>query len=105
MAPAPYQRPTPLGPLTIDAHGSYLIDWGDGTLPTWTGPYQEEGHAYPNGNISHTYDSTGMVTVTVREIWTATWRLGAATGALTALQTTATIAGYPVEQIQAVVTG
>jgi hypothetical protein len=105
LNPAPYQRPTPLGPLTISAHGSYLIDWGDSTSPTWTGPYGQEGRSYPNGNIFHTFDNAGRVTVTVQEVWTATWRLGAATGVLTALRTTATIAGLPVQQIQAVITG
>ena len=105
LAPAPYQQTTPLGPLTITARGSYLIDWGDGTLPTWAGPYRQEGRAYPNGNIFHTYDNTATLTVTVREVWTATWALGPATGALNTLQTTATIAAFPVEQLQAVITG
>jgi hypothetical protein len=104
LAPAPYQQPTPLGPLTITARGSYLIDWGDGTLPTWTGPYRQEGRAYPNGTIFHTYDNTGTLTVTVREVWTAAWALGPATGALNTLQTTATIAAFPVDQLQAVIT-
>jgi hypothetical protein len=105
VAPTRYQRTTPLGPLTITARGSYLIDWGDGTLPTWTGPYDYEGGPYPDGKIFHTYDNVGTVTVTVRELWTATWALGPAHGDLTALHTTATIAGFPVQQLQAVITG
>jgi hypothetical protein len=104
VAPARYQRPTPLGPLVITARGSYLVDWGDGTLPTWTGPYVQEGAPYPNGNIFHTYDNTGPVTVIVREVWMATWALGPAHGALNALQTTATIPAFPVSQLQAVIT-
>ena len=82
-----------------------MVDWGDGTLPAWTGPYDQEGHPYPNGNISHTYDNVGAVTVMVQEVWTASWRLGAASGNLTALHTTASIPGFPVRQIQAVLTG
>jgi hypothetical protein len=105
LAPAPYQRPTPLGPLIIDAHASYRVDWGDGTSPTWTGPYLHEGIAYPNGNIVHTFDDVGTVTVTVQEVWTATWRLGGAGGVLDALQTTGTIPGFVIRQIQAIVTG
>ncbi len=105
LAPAPYQRQTPLGPLSITAHGSYLIDWGDGTSPTWSGPYQQEGLPYPNGKVVHTYDNVGTVTVTVQEVWTATWRLGAATGKLTTLRTTATIPDFAVRQVQAVLTG
>jgi len=105
VEPARYVRPTPLGPLTIHAHGSYRVDWGDGSSPTWTGPYLREGVGYPNGTIFHTYDTTGEVTVTVQEVWTATWSLGAAVGTLEGLHTTAVIAGFPVEQIQAVSTG
>jgi hypothetical protein len=105
LAPAPYQRPTPLGALTITARGTYLIDWGDGSLPTWTGPFAQEGRPYPDGNIVHTYDNTGTATVTVQEVWTATWALGPAHGVLGALRTSATIAGFPVQQIQAVLTG
>jgi hypothetical protein len=105
LAPSPYQRQTPLGPLYITAHGGYLVDWGDGMAPTWAGPYEQEGRPYPNGNISHTYDNVGTVTVTIQEIWTATWRLGAANGQLMALRTTATIPDLQIKQIQSILTG
>jgi hypothetical protein len=105
VAPRQFQQQTPLGPLTISTHGSYLVDWGDGTTPTWTGPYGQEGRAYPNGTMLHTFDNAGTVTVTVQEVWTATWHLGTATGALNALRTTAAIAAFPIEQLQAVITG
>jgi hypothetical protein len=82
-----------------------MVDWGDGTVPAWTGPYEQEGRPYPNGTISHTYDNVGAVTVTVQEVWTATWRLGAAFGNLTALHTTSTIPDFPVRPVQAVLTG
>lgn len=105
LAPPAYQRQTPIGPLYITAHGQYLVDWGDGTVPTWAGPYEQEGHPYPDGNIAHTYDNVGIVTVTVEEVWTATWRLGAADGELTSLRTTATIHGFTIKQIQSILTG
>ena len=104
LTPAHYQRATPLGPLTITARGSYFVDWGDGTLPTWSGPYRQEGGPYPGGQVFHTYDFTGTVNVTVREVWTATWALGPAHGALSALHTTGTVPGFPVRQLQAVIT-
>ena len=104
LTPAHYQRATPLGPLTITARGSYFVDWGDGTLPTWTGPYRQEGGPYPGGQVFHTYDFTGTVNVTVREVWTATWALGPAHGALSTLHTTGTVPGFPVRQLQAVIT-
>jgi hypothetical protein len=105
LAPSPYQRQTPLGPLYIIAHGSYLVDWGDGTVPTWAGPYEMEGRPYPHGNIAHTYDNVGDVTVTVQEVWTASWRLGGANGQLTELRTTATIHDFTIKQIQSILTG
>jgi hypothetical protein len=105
LRPASYAQSTPLGPLTVTAIGQYLIDWGDGTAPVWCGPYAEEGRAYPNGNIAHTYDITGRYTVTVVEIWTARWQLGGASGILTGLRTQATIPAFRVGQLQAVITG
>jgi hypothetical protein len=105
LAPAPYRRVTPLGPLTITVNGTYFVDWGDGTAPIWTGPYRQQGQSYPDGMIVHTYDNATSLTVSVREAWTARWHLGAAAGVLTTLQTGATISNFPVRQIQAVVTG
>jgi hypothetical protein len=105
LHPAPYTEPTPLGVLTITAVGSYRVDWGDGTTPTWAGPYDVEGVAWPNGIIEHTYDIAGTYDVTVEENWTATWRIGALHGVLGDLHTQGTIPGYKVEQLQAVITG
>lgn len=104
VAPAPYEFNTPLGPLTITATGSYEVDWGDGNPAGFTGPYPFEGQPYPNGQITHTYDDVGTYTVTVHEEWTATWVLGGARGTLRGLETAATIPGFDVEQLQAVVT-
>jgi hypothetical protein len=101
--PAPWTRETPYGLLTIKAHGSYTVEWGDGT-PT-TGPYDNPGGSYPAGDITHTYDDVGTVTITVREDWTATWTIGDIHGDLGGLHTTGTLPGFPVRQIQAVVTG
>jgi hypothetical protein len=88
----------------IRATGSYVVDWGDGTAPLWDGPFQAEGRPYPNGNIAHTYDNVGTVTITLRERWTATWSLGPVTGVLGGLATVATIPAFPVQQLQAVIT-
>ena len=104
LDPAPYDASTPLGPLTIVANATYSVDWGDGSSPIWTGPYAQEGRAYPDGNITHTYDNVGAVTITVIENWTASWRLGPDHGVLPGLQTRATIPDLPVRQLQAVIT-
>ena len=101
LAPNVYQTTTILGPLSVTAHGSYTVHWGDGAT---SGPYNSEGRPYPNGNISHTYDNVGTVTVTVDESWTATWSLGGAGGTLTRLQTEGTIHNFLIRQIQAVIT-
>lgn len=104
VAPAPYRFATPLGPLIIVAHGAYLVDWGDVHDPGWSGPYPYEGEPYPNGTISHTYDWTGTVTITVREVWTATWRLGPWSGDLSGLATAGAVHGYRVYQLQSIIT-
>ena len=103
-APATYTDDTPLGPLAIQATGTYMIDWGDPAAAGWTGPYRTEGRPYPNGNIEHVYDNVGTVTVTVQENWTAIWHLAGDTGALGGLGTTATISGFNVQQLQAIIT-
>ncbi|MGI8493190.1 MAG: hypothetical protein ACR2KC_06830 [Acidimicrobiales bacterium] len=105
LNPAAWSENTPLGPLKITAHGYYQIDWGDPLQPGFTGPYAFEGAAYPAGTIVHTYDNVGTVTVRVREIWNATWTLGAAGGTLQSLGTQATIPGFVVRQVQAVIVG
>ena len=103
-APATYTYQTPLGPLTINATGTYDVNWGDVYQPGWQGPYAAEGQPWPNGQITHTYDYVGTYTVTVREQWTATWKLAGATGTLTGLQTTATVPNFRAVQYQAVIT-
>jgi len=104
VAPAPYVFATPLGPLRIQASGAYFVEWDDPRTPGWAGPFPFEGEPWPNGRIAHTYDDVGAATIVVRETWTATWQLGTATGTLSALATTATIANYPIHQEQAVIT-
>jgi hypothetical protein len=101
--PAPWTRQTPYGLLTITAHGTYYVEWGDGT-PT-SGPYGNAGGPYPSGDITHTYDNVGTVTIRVVEDWTATWTIGALQGTLGGLHTTGTMADFEVKQIQSVVTG
>lgn len=99
--PPSWTNATPLGPLTVTAHGTYRVDWGDGST---TGPFSAEGQPYPQGSIVHTYDVAGTATVTVTEQWTATWTLGAAGGALQQLQTQAAIPDLRIQQLQAVLT-
>lgn len=104
LHPAPWTAATPLGPLTITASGTYFVDWGD-PVGTWSGPFTREGAPWPDGTITHVYDFVGNYTVTIRQLWTATWALGNQHGSLTQLLTQATIAGFPVEQVQAVIVG
>lgn len=107
--PAPFTEHTPLGALTIRASGAYTVDWGDrdqntGTPSRPAGPYPFEGRPYPDGRITHVYDVAGTYTITVTETWAATWSLAGAQGTLAGLRTTATIAGFRAEQLQAVLT-
>ncbi len=101
-APASTNNATPIGQLNITPIGTYWVNWGDGG--GWSGPYPHEGLPWPNGTISHTYDTVGTATVTVRETWTATWSLGPANGTLSGLTTTATIPNLPIRQLQTVLT-
>ena len=95
-----YERGTVFGPLTIEARGSYTVDWGDGTT---TGPHSFEGGAWPDGKITHQYIKVGTYNVVVTEKWTANWSLDGESGTLRTLQTTGRIDNFPVEQIQAVI--
>ena len=95
----PYERPTPLGTLTLEARGRFTVDWGDGTT---TGPHADAGGPWPDGHISHVYEHRGTVTVTVTEAWEATWHLAGQSGSLTGLRTEAVIADFPVRELQAV---
>jgi hypothetical protein len=104
VSPSEYVFATPLGELTIQATGRYLVNWGDAYAAGWSGPYPTEGQPWPGGRITHVYDFAGTYTVTVEEQWTAAWRLAAATGTLNGLETTATIPGFQAHQYQAVIT-
>lgn len=99
--PPAWTKRTPFGALSIAAVGTYVVDWGDGTT---TGPYSTTGAPYPHGTITHTYDRTGRVTITVHERWRATWRIGRFHGALGGLHTTGTLPDFRIRQVQAVIT-
>jgi hypothetical protein len=105
VAPPEYAFNTPLGQLTIQASGAYLVNWGDPSAAGWSGPYPTEGQPWPNGRITHVYDNAATYTVNVVEQWRAVWHLAGATGTLNGLQTTATIRGFEARQYQAVITG
>lgn len=100
--PAPFVRQTPVGRLTVTAVGSYVVNWGDGSSPTWTGPYDEEGQPWPNGQIIHTFDDAGYFNVQVVENWTATWTLAGQTGHLAGLRTSASVRHFHAEQVEAI---
>ncbi len=100
--PAPYVDNTPLGALTVKATGQYLVNWGDSSQPTWAGPYDFEGLAYPNGQITHVYENSGIYSITVREDWSASWSLAGSTGIVSGLATSATIRNFVVKQLQTI---
>lgn len=95
-----FTNETIVGPLRINATGSYTVDWGDGQR---SGPFAFEGVPWPDGAISHEYSTVGHYDIVVTENWTATWALGGQSGVLRTLQTRGSIANFPVEQIQAVI--
>lgn len=101
--PPAFKESTPLGELTVVARGTYWVDWGDGTPPGFAGPYASEGLPWPSGRIRHTYDVAGSYDVVVREDWTASWSLGAASGTLGVLHTQASIRGLQARQLQSLI--
>ena len=95
-----YSNTTVFGPLVIIATGSYWISWGDGEA---TGPYAVEGMPWPDGTITHEYQSVGLYDIMVTERWNASWQLGGKSGVLRGMETTGNIDDFPVQQIQAVI--
>jgi hypothetical protein len=95
-----FSNPTPLGPLTIAARGTFLVDWGDGTGSQ--GPYDTAGAPWPDGQITHAWDDVGRYDVTVVEVWTATWSLAGTNGDLAALRTRGAIRQFEIRQLESV---
>jgi hypothetical protein len=95
-----FSNPTPLGPLGISAHGSFMVDWGDGS--GWQGPYDNPGAPWPDGDITHSWIDVGQYDVRVAEVWTATWSLGGAQGSLAALRTQGSIPSFEIRQLQSI---
>lgn len=95
-----YTNSTVFGPLEMVAIGSYIVNWGDGKT---SGPHTLEGKPWPDGQITHEYETVNKYDIVVTEHWTATWRLGGHSGVLRTMQTSGRIDDFPVEQIQAVI--
>ena len=93
-----YAFDTPLGGLAVQAIGrSFTVDWGDGTVQTYDSP----GGPWPNGRVTHVYETEGSRTIRVTEHWSATWSLAGQSGTVDGLRSTGTIPGLPVRQLQA----
>lgn len=94
---------TPFGPATFSFESVVTVDWGDGSEPT--GPVATAGGPYPDGDLRHVYITQGTYDVVVTQDWVATWSVGGDSGTVTGLQTTGTLAGFPVEEREAVIVG
>ena len=89
---------TVLGPLSITATSTYSVDWGDGTT---TGPHASNGGPYPDGDITHIYERTAVVDITVTQNWTATWSLAGQSGTISGLRSSGTLDNFAVREVQA----
>ena len=89
------------------------VDWGDGHSSEWQpateardyfGRYHdgEAKFARQTGTVAHTYTDTGIVNVTATVRWTADYQLGGVSGTFTDLQTSTTLPGFRIREIQAV---
>lgn len=92
-----FEQATPLGPLLIDASASISVDWGDGTR---TRAARTAGGPWPDGDLTHTWTSSGTVDVVVRAHWTARWTLGPYRGSLDRISTAATLERFVVREVQ-----
>ncbi len=99
LHPEPYVRPTPLGEISVDADGEYVVDWGDGTPAK---RYGFEGLAWPEGRITHVYTHIGHYDVVVTVEWVAQWAIGERRGTVSDLRTSDRIADFEVRQLEAV---
>jgi hypothetical protein len=88
--------------ITIQATGSYQVDWGDGTVDDVG---QDSGGPYPNGDVTHAYQRSGRFNVVVTETWKAAWSsagtLGDLAGAIPARTTVGTLPDFPAHDVQA----
>jgi hypothetical protein len=86
--------------VTVTATGMTEVDWGDGTVATYHAP----GTPWPDGNVTHTYRDTGIVTISVTDIWQVTYRVPALgiEDTITAPLPTQTLEDFEIQQVQAV---
>ena len=93
---------TPFGTATFLLTSTVTVDWGDGEV---TGPVATVGGPHPDGDLRHTYIRQGAYDVVVTQAWVATWQVGGESGTVTGLVTEAVLAGFPVQEIEAVIVG
>jgi len=92
---------SPFGPVQVVLTSEVMVVWGDGTVTDWTtapdGPY-------PDGEITHVWTRQGHYDVTVTQRWVASWSVGDESGIVrNGLTSEGTLAGFPVEEVEAVV--
>lgn len=97
---ATFGSPTPIGTLSVTAHGTIWANWGDGS--GWTGPYDIPGAPWPTGRITHVWTTASTYDVVVQERWTATWSLAGSGGGLTGLTTESALPAFSVRQLESV---
>jgi hypothetical protein len=86
--------------VIVTATGVTEVDWGDGTVAIYDTP----GTPWPDGNVTHTYRDTGIVTISATDIWQVTYRVPALgiEDTVTAPLPTRTLDDFEVQQVQAV---
>ena len=90
---------TPFGPLTIDGSALVTVDWGDDSpIDVHTVP----GTAWPDGEITHVWTSTGTYDITVTYDWDLNWSFPDVGGALD-LPVVEVIDAYPVDELQPII--
>lgn len=89
---------TPIGTLTFTMTPRYEVSWGDGAVT----PTDSQGGPYPDGDVTHTYSTVGVRTITVDALWRATWTLAGDGGDFPELpDPTSDTLDLPVDEYQA----
>ena len=92
---------SPFGPVHIDLTSEARVVWGDGAVTEWT---TASDGPFPDGEITHVWTRQGAYDIVVTLRWAAEWSVGGQSGVVRdGLESAGTLAGFPVEEVEAVV--
>lgn len=85
-------------PISWQATGVSRVDWGDGQLSE----HHVGGRAWPDGEVTHTYQDAGSYAISLQDTWTISYQLGPITGSTTAVLDPVVLDALEVEERRSV---